>query len=369
MKTVKLPIGPIQLFSLLFQAQFGLGVLSLPHAVDANAGPDGWIACLLCGLFNCLQLLMIWKLSEQDRSITVFQMLRRRFGPWLGGLFNAAIAVYSLTICYETLVNWVFISNLWAYENTPAWMLALLLVGVSAYLVAKPIRVFARFAAFAMAFVPLFIALICYTLKDAQLDFILPVFSSGLANIGMGAWSSLMSFAGIGILMVLSPGFQMPSKSVLRIAMITNIAVTAVYMLCAFSTTVIFSSEMIGFIREPLLFQFKTISFKLIDRTDLIVLTIWILFMLTTLSTYLLLFASAVSALSNSKKESRLPALSVIAIVLVACGAWKLNVSQLTRLQDFIALYVPAAGIGMTLMMFMMVNLHKWLSGRKGVRT
>ncbi|SFS46208.1 GerAB/ArcD/ProY family transporter [Paenibacillus sp. BC26] len=368
MKTANLPIGPIQLFCLLFQAQFGLGVLSLPHAVDADAGQDGWIACLICGLINLILLLVIWILSKQNRSITVFQMLRQRLGPWIGGLFNLAIAAYSITVSYETLANWVFISNLWAYENTPAWMLSLLLVGGCAFLVSNPVRVFARFAVFTMAFVPLFIALICYTLKDANLDYILPVFSTGLAKISLGAWSGMMSYAGIGILMVLSPHIQMPSKTVLRIAITANIAITAVYMLCAFSTTVIFSTEMIGFIREPLLFQFKTISFKIMERTDLMVQTIWILFIMTSLSTYLLLYMSAVTALSNARKGVRLPALLAVALVLIGAGAWKLNVSQLTKLQDIIALYVPAAAIGMVLMMLIMVYLHKWLSGRKGAR-
>ncbi|MBP3965844.1 GerAB/ArcD/ProY family transporter [Paenibacillus lignilyticus] len=368
MKTANLPIGPIQLFCLIFQAQFGLGVLSLPHAVDADAGQDGWIACLFCGLINLVLLLVIWKLSEQNRSITVFQMLRRRLGPWLGGFFNLAIAAYSITVSYETLANWVFISNLWAYENTPSWLLSLLLVGGCAFLVAHPVRVFARFAVFAMAFVPLFIALICYTLKDANLDYILPVFSTGLEKISLGAWNGMMSYAGVGILMVLSPHIQMPSKSVLRIAIMANIAITAVYMLSAFSTTAIFSTEMIGFIREPLLFQFKTVSFKIMERTDLMVQTIWILFIMTSLSTYLLLFKSAVTALANARKGIGLASLLAIALILISIGAWKLHVSQLTKLQDFIALYVPTAAIGMLLMMLIMVYLHKWLSGRNGAR-
>ncbi|AZN39778.1 GerAB/ArcD/ProY family transporter [Paenibacillus albus] len=369
MRNVYLPIGPIQLFCLLFQAQFGLGILSLPHSVNAAAGSDGWIACLFGGLLNCVLLLAVWKLSAYDRSKTVFQMVRRRLGPFFGNFLILVVAIYSITVCYETTQNWIFISSNWAFEQTPAWVLALLLVGVSAYLTSKPLRVFARFAVVAMAFVPLFVGLICYTLKDANLDLVLPVFSSAPAKIASSAWDSMMSFVGIEVLMVLSPCYQMPSKTVLRVAFLANLAITAIYMLCVFSTTVIFGNEMISFIREPLLFQFKTISFKIIERMDLIVLTIWILFMVTTLTTYLLLFVSSMTTIAGSKSGIRLPLLITTAVVLFMLGAWNLGVSQLTRLQDFIGRYVPMVIIGIPIVMLLMIGLSKWLSGGKEVQT
>ncbi|CAH1226697.1 Spore germination protein YndE [Paenibacillus allorhizoplanae] len=369
MKTVNMPIGPVQLFCLLFQSQFGLGVLSLPHAVNANAGPDGWIACLFGGLLNTILLILVWMLSQHDRSKTVFQMLLQRLGPYLGRLFILAFAVYSFTICYEALASWIFITHLWAYEKIPAWMLALLLIGGCTYLVSKPPRVFARFAVFATAFVPLFIALICYTLKDADLHNVMPLFSSGLVKIGYSTWQSMMSFIGLEILLVLSPCIQMPSKSILRIAIFCNITITAIYMLCVFASMAIFNSEVISFIRHPLLFQFKTISFKLIERTDIIVLAVWILFIITTLSTYLLLFVSSVTAIASPKKGIKLPTLLVCALVLILLGQRELDVSQLSRFQNFVSLYVPAAAIGIPAMMLMMIYLKRWLSGGKGVRT
>lgn len=369
MKTVNMPIGSIQLFCLLFQAQFGLGFLSIPHAVNAYAGSDGWIACLFGGLLNTILLILVWILSKHDRSKTVFQMLLQRLGPYLGRFFILAFAVYAFTICYEALASWIFITHLWAYEYVPAWMLALLLIGGCTYLVSYPTRVFARFAVFATAFVPLFIALICYTLKDADFHYVRPLFSSGFVKIGHGAWESMMSFIGLEILLVLSPCLQMPSKSVLRTAIFCNITITAIYMLCVFSSTVIFSSEIINFIRHPLLFQVKTISFKIIERTDIIVLAVWILFIITTLSTYLLLFVSSVTAIASPKKGIKLPALIVSALVLIVLGQRELDVSQLNRVQSFVSLYGPAAVFGIPAMMLMMIYLKKWLTGGKGVRT
>ncbi|WP_308635196.1 GerAB/ArcD/ProY family transporter [Paenibacillus silvisoli] len=370
MNHAKLPLGPIQLFCLLFQAQFGLGVLSLPHSIDM-AESDGWIACLFGGLLNIILVLLVCKLVRYDWSKTVFQMLRTKLGPYVGSLLLLAVAVYSFTICYETLANWIFLSNLWAYEKTPAWMLTLLLVGGCALLVYHPIRVFARFSTFAMAFVPVFVLLICYTLKDANLDYVLPVFAAGPMKIGSGAWNSMMSYVGVELLLVLAPCVQMPPASVLRVAIYSNIAIMAVYMLCTFSATAIFGSEMVSFIHDPLLFQFKTISFKMIERTDLLVLTMWILFIMTTLSSYYFLFVSAVTSMwgSTPNKRVRLWVLIAGAVALFVLGEWQLTVSQLTRLQHFIGLYVPAAAFGLPILMLLMMSLSKRLSGGKGVRT
>ncbi|WP_042162471.1 GerAB/ArcD/ProY family transporter [Paenibacillus gorillae] len=354
--------GLFQLYCVVMQAQFGSAIISIANAVGKKSGPGGWVACLLGGAINSLYIYMLWKLMVSAGDRNVFQFLMQRLGGFGGRvILTLSIALYSL-ILYIILTGWLYTTELWAYPRTPEWFLMLTLFGVCMYLALQPFRVYARFAVFCTLFMPSFILLSGYMLKDWNPYHLLPVFEAGPLSILDGAFVALWGLAGAEIMLLL-PGYYSYADrvKVLRTAMYASWTTTFFYAFCVFSSMALFGKDMIVFIREPLLYQMKAISLNIIERFDLIVLSLWILFILTSFYSYFMLIVSSISAMLRKQQETPKSITYVCGIVLFAICLYQLTAEQLDQLQALTNRYASLISFGLIACMLLLV----WLTGLK----
>ncbi|MFF2090041.1 GerAB/ArcD/ProY family transporter [Paenibacillus sp. NPDC058174] len=359
---MKSKLGLFQLYCIIMQAQFGSAIISIANAVSKKSGSGGWLSCLIGGAINSLYIYMLWRLMMSAGERNVFQFLMQRLGGFGGRIIlTLSVLLYTL-ILYIILTGWLYTTELWAYPRTPEWFLMLTLFGVCIYLALQPFRVYARFAVFCTLFMPSFIVLSGYMLKDWNPYHLLPVFEAGPLSILDGAFVALWGLTGAEIMLLLPGHYAHADRvKVLRMAMYASWTTTFFYAFCVFSSMALFGKEMIVFIREPLLYQMKAISLNIIERFDLIVLSLWILFILTSFYSYFMLIVSSMSAMFRTQQEAAKPITYVCGIVLFAICLYQLTAEQLDQLQSVTNRYAALISFGLIACMMLLL----WLTGLK----
>lgn len=347
MTTGTLRIGSVQLYCILLQAQFGSAVISIASHLNKISGSSAWISCFIGGVLNCLFVFFIWLLASKASTSNVFQMLMQRLGGGLGRFLLVILACIYAIIAYVILLNWLYTTHLWAYERTPRAVLLLIFICVCIYLIVKPVSVYARFAVFTTCFAPIFLIFAAYSFPDWNFDYLLPLIDRGPLNLFKGSIIVLWAFAGIEIMLVL-PQYvnHLDTKKVLRIALYSNGSTMLFYTFCVFSSTALLGPDMIAYTREPLLYQMKAISFNIIERMDLIMITIWILFVLTSFCSYFLLFVSSIAAMMKRKQETPLWLTIGCGCVFFLAGIYRWRANELDRLYNYLDNWVGVVSIG-----------------------
>jgi spore germination protein (amino acid permease) len=341
-------IGPFQLYCVLMQAQFGSAVISIASDINDKSGTSAWISCLIGGVINSLFVYLIWVLAIKAPKSNVFRMLMQRLGGLIGRCLLAVLACFYAIIAYVILTNWIYTTDLWAYERTPNGVLLFIFIAVCIYLIVQPIIVYARFAVLATFFAPVFVIFAAYTLKDWNTYNLLPLIDAGPLKLLDGSIVVVWALAGIEIMLVL-PRYvhHIGANKVLRIAMYSNGTTVLFYTFCVLSSTVVLGTDMISYIREPLLYQMKAISFNIIERIDLIIISIWILFVVTSFCSYFILFVSSIAAMLNKTEKTPIWLVIVCGGVFFIAGMWRTSADQLDRLHHYINYWVASMSFGL----------------------
>ncbi|BFT69353.1 GerAB/ArcD/ProY family transporter [Paenibacillus sp. P36] len=357
-------VGAFQLYSLIVQSQFGSTAISIAHDVNAKSGTSGWISCLLGGAISLLFVYFVWKVSSQASNGNVFQLIMNRLGGWTGRLLLLIFSLLYALIAYIILSNWIYTTGLWAYQRTPQFFLLLCLIGLSVYLVIQPVTTYARFCVLSVCFIPIFIFLSMYTLKEWDIYNLLPLISASPFKIFDGAIVILWSLLGVEILLILPKYHQdLAPKKVLKIALLSYATTIGLYTFSTLSSLALFGTETISYIREPLLYQMKAISLNIIERMDLLIITIWILFVMTSFCTYFMLFVSSLSAMLKQKKEIPLVLTLICGFLLLLASMKRLTADQLDRFHLQVNYYVQGCSLGLILCVLLLLKIFPAKNG------
>lgn len=286
--TENLSITKFQLFFILIQSQIGTGLLSLPNAVQKTAKGDGWISTIFAGIAVQLIITVYWLLLKRFPNLTYPEITQKLFGSLFGKLVNLVIYLNFILVGGLASILFIKLINLWLLPFTPNWVISLLIVMASIYLTISDLRIIARFFVIASSLIllVLFISILSLFIPK-EVQFILPIGSSGLKNILMGSNNSLLAMLGFEGILFMFPFVIQNQKGVLKTISLANIFITLFYTYFIFITLITFSPNQLTQMRAPILNLLRGISFNVIDRLDLVFLSIWLVPMTTSVIAYL----------------------------------------------------------------------------------
>lgn len=316
MITKKTSISKFQLYFFLIQSQIGIGLLSLPNVVQSTAKGDGWISTIVAGVIVQITLIIYWFLFKQYPDENYTQITKRLFGRYIGKLLNFMIYLYFLMTASLALILFINCISLWLLPLTPIWVLSLSIILASIYLAISELKVIARFfviVSFLLVFLIL-LSFLTYNLPK-EFQFILPIGNSGVKNIIMGSHKSLISMIGFEGMLLIFPFILNKEKGVLKTVSFANLTVTAIYTYFLFLCLISFSPNQLKQVREPVLYLFKALTFRMLDRIDLIFLSSWIVPMTTSIIAYLFLSSKSIS---NEKSYRKTVIINGIIIFLIS---------------------------------------------------
>lgn len=297
-------VTPVQLFILVVQTEIGVSILSLPTTIYRKANTDGWISMLIAGLITQILIIVIWLLNKRFQESTIFTFTHKIIGKWIGTLINIGYIVYFCATGSLILILFTRMITTWVLPRTPFWIIMILLVATGIDMARSNLRVLARFCTFNFIFLGIFLVLILYTFKDAQYIYLLPIGHAGIFNILKGTKQATVSVLGFEMILVIYPFVQGTATQKLKAATSANLFVTFFYTLTMVSVYMYFSPTLIPLLPEPVLYILKAFTFTIIERVDLLFISLWIIIVAASFMTYLYLAAVGFSELFHQKKHS-----------------------------------------------------------------
>ncbi|MFB5193885.1 GerAB/ArcD/ProY family transporter [Neobacillus sp. KR4-4] len=281
-------ITRFQLFFILIQSQIGVGLLSLPNTVQSSAKGDGWISTLLAGLAVQVMLFIYWHLLKRFPKLIYTEITKKILGNYLGKLLNLFIYIYFILVGGLATILLIKIVNLWLLPLTPSWIISLLILTACIYLAISDLRIIARFFVLASSLILLLWLTTCLSwFTPREFQYILPLGSSGLKNMIVGSKNSLLAMLGFEGLLFFFPFIIENKKGVLKTISMANLFITMFYTYFMFLTLIHFTTGQLAQMREPIVNLLRGIAYNVVDRVDLIFLSIWIVPMTTSVIAYL----------------------------------------------------------------------------------
>ena len=298
-------ISPTQLFFFIIQTQIGVGILSLPYTMAKVAKVDGWISLIFGGIVLQVFILIYFVIMKKFPNKKVKEIVELLFGKNIRRLFEVGIMLYSIMIAILVLELFTRMLDRWVLPETPNWIISLLMIICVYFLAKEEIRVIARFNVIVSWFLFILLGLIIYSLKDANIYYIMPITSTGWKDILIGAKDAIIAMIGFEVIMFLPAMTSGSINTKFKIITATNIVVTLFYSFVTLVCYLFFSPTDILLIPEPVLYLIKAFSFKILERTDLIFLSLWIVSVFTTIVSYVFWGADCIKGLFKSNKSSR----------------------------------------------------------------
>ncbi len=280
-----------QFFFLIIQTQLGVGVLSLPYEMHKSVRGDGWISILLAGLLLQGVLFMYFMLFKRFKSKNILDISEHVLGRKIGKLISFFYMLYFISVGGLILVLYTRIIESWILPYTPNWVIGGLLVMAGIYLSVGGLKILARFYTLITPLVFLLVLLVSYTLKDANIYYLLPIGQAGIKDIVFGSKDAILSMLGFEIILLTFPMVSGTTRQKFKAVSFANFFITILYTYLVIVTFIYFSPEEIKILPEPLLYILKSYTFKLIERTDLLFLSMWIFLVFTSFGSYLFLAA------------------------------------------------------------------------------
>lgn len=264
-----------QLIFVIIGAQIGMAVFSLPRLVSAEACQDACISVALGALVPLLQLLIIERLGRRMPDLNFFGMNKLLFGRWLG---SALVVIYVAYVIFlqGTLVR-VFaeITVIFLLPHTPIPVVALTVAMTIIFIVSQGARVVARLNEILFWIIlPLVFLFMVPLFKNSDYTNLLPVGGAGIKAIALGIPPSFNAFSGTEVLLVFYSLVKRKDE-VLKAGLLGTSYTAMIYLLVTVESLLIWGPEMIQTFIWPVITVFKSTKVWVIERPELILLTVW----------------------------------------------------------------------------------------------
>ncbi|MGM0840329.1 MAG: GerAB/ArcD/ProY family transporter [Bacillota bacterium] len=285
-QTISLTNG--QIFFLMIQTQVGFGILTLPNTLQSTSKGDGWMSVLLAGAVIQLFLVMIWLLMRRFPRFIYSEITTFLLGKTVGTFINTIMYLYFILAATFILLQFASIIKEHLLLSTPFWVIGLLMMLTCTYLAISDIRIIARFFALISVLILFKFGISFFSfLLPVDLHHILPLGSSGVKQIALGGKDCLLTVLGFELILFLYPLASKKGTTFLKVITWANVFVTGLTAYFVILCIMIFSQPALEEIKYPVIYFLRPLQFQMIDRLDLLFLSIWIVPLGISIVTYI----------------------------------------------------------------------------------
>ncbi|OBZ17339.1 spore germination protein [Bacillus sp. FJAT-26390] len=213
-------ITTIQTAVIISNFMLGSGILTLPRASAAQVGtPDVWLSVIIGGLIALAAGIIMAILSKLHVGQTVFQFNQQLLGKWIGGLIGLSFVIYFFMTASYQVRALSEVTVLFLLEGTPSWVIVMVFMWVSLYLMTSGINPIVRlFEVILPITIVIYMLVMLMSLRIFELDNLRPVLAEGIMPVLAGVKTTALSFLGVEIILVLTAFMSNPEKSVKAVA-------------------------------------------------------------------------------------------------------------------------------------------------------
>lgn len=311
----------IQLIFFMIQTQIGVGILGLPFNVISVSKQDGWISVLLSGVFVQILITLLWILAKRFPEKSIFQYSTVLTGKVIGTVINISYIVYGLLVTSLILMSAAAIIKMWALPLSPKWIIMFMLISTAVYLGKENIEVISNIYVVISSLILLLIiiSIVVLFVYPVEWIYLLPIGQSGWIPIFKGMNEAYFSMLGFELILIVYPYFQRNGdKSIYSSVTMANFSVTLTYAFLTIVTLMTFSPAELKIIPQPVLYFVKSLYLQIVERIDLLFVSLWVVNVITSLTSYLFLSTEgSVLSFKRFKKVKR--SLITIGFGALAC--------------------------------------------------
>lgn len=351
-------ISGFQLFLLVYLTQVGVGLLTLPRTVTAEAGSDGWICVLIAMLLALVVTAIHVSLSNRFRGLTLVEITRRLFGKYFGTVVSILYVVYFTMVAAFELRSIADLVAIWGGVGITLWTNLLLTIVPTIYIARNGLKVIARsFNFYIYHLVPLYLTIL-WTAGEFEWRLILPIGTAGPMHLLKGIHVCMFVFLGLEMILFIGPMVQNPKKIMLS-ALLGTIAAGLTYTTIVFLCIGFFGTKEMQWDIWPALYMARAVKFALVERVDFFVNIIWVIIGFSTLAMYYYLSGFSLSRVLNIKDHKNM-VLYICPVVLVLAYLPR-NISQVIEYTVWInrLAYFTVGVLPVVLL------ITAWLTGKK----
>lgn len=327
-------ISKRQLISLVFMAQLGTEVLSLPHVAADVAGHDSWLAVLLGGVAAQVGIVLIWWLGSRYPTRNIYAYIPLIVGRPIGTCINLIYGCYYTTSGLLLTLLYCDILKRWLFQQSPKWVIVLMLLIMCGYAATSSLRQLANVSqTFILLAFSCFLLILVSGIYGLDKRNLLPLLPSGWYPVIKGAYTAFSAYVGYDLLLYAYPYVQAQSKKKLLLSMTLANASTAVfYIAVCLICTMKFNLKQLSFIPEPIVFILKSYRIDILQSIDIFFLIFYVCIVSATIYVYFFMAAKAFMHLRNPGLGKQ--HIWVLAIILI-CFAVSFFVTRRMAMLQF----------------------------------
>ncbi|RIW34667.1 hypothetical protein D3H55_09130 [Bacillus salacetis] len=171
---------------------------------------------------------------------------------------------------------------------------------------------------------------------------------------------------GFEILLIMLPLTDAKNSEKFKMFTLSNLVLTLFYCYVAIINFMFYSPEELKIVPQPMIYILKSFSFEIIERTDLIFVSIWVVTVFTSfVNYYFMAVVTGKNLIKSVKIKKKLPLMITILIMTVNLF---INESD-SYLVDKISMYITASSfvfiIGIPVMLLFVALARNFLGMRK----
>lgn len=329
----QLLLSTFLLIFIIHAIQVGIGIQGFQRVIFLEAKQDAWISVLIAGIFTHIVVFVMIKTLQFYGSTDIYGIHHEVYGKWLGKVFNSLYILYCLWIFFIILKNYIEVLETWIFPTVPVWLFSFSILLLVIYGVTGGIRMIVGVCFFSIVLSIWMIAFIGYPLKYASFDHLLPIMESNLFSILKGVHKMTLTIVGFEILYAIYPYMEKKDK-IQKYAHIGIAATTFLYLILMLLAIVYFSPGQLEGTIWPTLSLFKIVKLPVIERTEYIAVSFWLLIILPNLMLYLWAAACGVRRTFGIKPKR---VLLVFTTLIFVCSLFINTRVKINNMNEFFA--------------------------------
>ncbi len=297
-------ISALQFFVFIINIIVGTGILNLSREVAEVSKQDAWISVLFSGIFiSFIVIIIIFTVSKFPKH-NFLKYTSYLLSKPLGYFITFSYIIYSVLFTGIVIAYICEMTATWLLNETPIYIIRLILVLTIVYMIRNGLTSLARFAQITIFFLIPFTLLIFVGLPEIHLINLRPIGGSGVVNIMKGVLPSFFTFAGYETLLVYYPYISDKQKPIMRNSVLAILVVTLIYTLTVMAEIALFGPEEILTVLYPSINYLTSVNTPIIERSEIFFTTFWIFTALTSAGIQYFTSSVLLQNIFNTKKTS-----------------------------------------------------------------
>ncbi|MEK5037580.1 GerAB/ArcD/ProY family transporter [Sporosarcina sp. FSL K6-3457] len=300
---------------LVQNVMIGSTLLTLPNLLSPAGYSQWWFPLLFALIANLLVLPMIWLVSKYKEH-DLFAIHEKLFGRWVGKGLNLFLLGYLIVLIAAICEGYLDLIQVVALpDRTTTWPLFLFFL-VLVYITSGGIKSIARYCIMSFFLVTWIIYFLKWGMTDGDIRHALPLFNFTAQELFTATKKGFISMSGFELILFYFP-YIIHQQRAFKQASLGIWICAILYLVTVLTSVMYFSIWQLENVLYPVLYLFNAVKLSFLERVDVLAISLWVFFILTTTTAYLWVVKRGIDSIRMAEKKSHLYIVATVIFLFI----------------------------------------------------